>query len=315
MNAIVYHRYGGPKVLEFVDVAKPMPGENEVLIRVRASSVNPFDWHLMLGEPAFARVIGGFRRPKHERFGVDLAGDVEAVGNKVSAFKAGDAVFGTARGAFGEYVIAKESAIVAKPSRISYEQAAAVPIAGLTAMQAVRNGGHVGPGQKVLINGAAGGVGTFAVQIARAFGAEVTGVCSTTNVQMVKSIGAAHVIDYTQEDFTRGGSRYDVIVDMIGNHSLPDCRRALTPDGTYVAVGGTQLLKVFLATITTRFARQRIKVCMAKARREDLDMLREMLANGAITPVIDRKYPLQQVPQALEYLGTGHARGKVVVTC
>ena len=243
MKAIVYYNYGSPNVLKFEELEKPVAGDNEVLIRVRAASVNPYDWHFMRGTPYIVRIQAGLRKPKNTRLGVDVAGQVEAVGRNVTQFKTGDEVFGTCKGAFAEYACASESAVAMKPDNVTFEQAAAVPIAGFTALQGLRLGGlgdkgKIQPGQKVLINGAAGGVGTFAVHISKSFGADVTGVCSTRNVDMVRSIGADRVIDYTQEDFTKSGQRYDLLFDCIGNHSFSACRRVLNPKGIYIPVGG-----------------------------------------------------------------------------
>jgi len=238
MRAIRYSEYGSPDVLRVMELEKPAPKDDEILVRIRAASVNPLDWHFMRGTPYFIRIGGGLRRPKTGRLGVDAAGQVEAVGKNVTSFRPGDEVFGACKGAFAEYACASESRVVGKPANLTFEQSAAVPVAALTALQALRDRGQVRPGQKVLINGAAGGVGTFAVQIARTLGAEVTGVCSTKNVEMVRSIGANHVVDYTQADFTKSGQRYDLILDSAGNHSLTACRRALTTEGTLVMVGG-----------------------------------------------------------------------------
>ena len=238
MKAVVYYNYGSPGVLRCEEIAKPTPGDDEVLIEVRAASVNPLDWHFMRGTPYFIRLMLGLRKPKLPRLGVDVAGLVEAAGRNVTQFKPGDRVFGSCRGAFAEYVCTSQAALAVKPDNVTFEQAASVPMAALTALQAFRDKGHIQPGQKVLINGAAGGVGTFAVQIARSFGAEVTGVCSTRNVDMVRSLGADRVIDYTQGDFTGNGQQYDVILDLIANHSLSACRRILNPKGTYIAAGG-----------------------------------------------------------------------------
>ena len=237
MKAIVYHCYGSPDVLRFEEIEKPTAGDNEVLIKVRAASVNPYDWHFMRGTPYLVRMMAGLRKPKATRLGADVAGRVEAVGRNVTQFKPGDDVFGTCVGAFSEYVCVSESALVMKPDTVTFEQAASVPIAAFTALQGLRNGGQIQSGQKVLINGAAGGVGTFAVQIAKSFGAAVTGVCSTRNVEMVRSIGADCVIDYTQEDFTKRGQSYDLMLDCIGNHSLSACRRVLNPSGIYIPAG------------------------------------------------------------------------------
>ncbi len=238
MKAIVYHRYGSPDVLKCEEIERPTPKDDEVLVKVRAASLNPLDWHFMRGEPYFIRLMTGLRRPKFTRLGVDVAGRVEAVGRSVTWFEPGDEVFGGCRGAFAEYACARESELITKPEGVTFEQAACVNVAALTALQSLRDKGRVRPGQKVLINGAAGGVGTFAVQIAKWLGAEVTGVCSTRNVEMVRSIGADHVIDYTGEDFTEGGRRYDLILDCVGSHRLSALRRVLSPEGTYIAVGG-----------------------------------------------------------------------------
>lgn len=320
MKAVVYHRYGSPDVLAYEEIEKPVPGDGQVLIKVHAASVNPYDWHFMRGEPYVMRIMLGLRKPKIASPGVDVAGQIEAVGRGVTLFNPGDEVFGSCRGSCAEYACASESAIVPKPENVTFEQAASVPVAAYTALQALRDFGKVQPGQTVLINGAAGGVGTFAVQIARSFGAEVTGVCSTRNVGMVRSIGAGEVIDYTQEDFTRSGRRYDLILDCIGNHSLSACRRALKPKGTYVMVGAKggrwigPLGRLIGALVVSRFVSQSLVPCMAKGKREDLNLLRELLEAGKITPVIDRRYSLSKVPQAIRYLEEGHARGKVVIT-
>src|ERR1700733_273068 len=238
MKAIVYHRYGSPDVLQWEEIEKPAPGDNEVLIRVRAASVNPLDWHFMRGMPYVVRIPAGLRKPKVTGLGVDVAGQVEAVGRNVTQLKPGDEVFGSCRRAFAEYVCASDSSLVMKPDNVTFEQAASVPVAAFTALQGLRDKGHIQPKQKVLINGAAGGVGSFAVQIAKSFGADVTGVCSTRNVGMVRSIGADQVIDYTQEDFTKSGQRYDLLFDAVGNHSLFACRRVLTPKGVLIMAGG-----------------------------------------------------------------------------
>jgi len=321
MKAIVYAEYGSPEVLQFTEVAKPSPKDDEVLIQIHAASVNPLDWHYMRGTPYLVRIQAGLRKPKATRLGVDVAGHVEAVGRNVTQFKLGDEVFGACRGAFAEYACASERSLALKPANVTFEQAAAVAIAGFTALQGLRDKGHVQPGQKVLINGAAGGVGTFAVQIARSFGADVTGVCSTRNVDLVRSIGADRVIDYTQEDFTRSGQRYDLILDMIGNHSLSGCRRALRPEGTLVLVGGpdngrwlgplTGLLK---AVVLSRFVSQKLLPFLAHSSKEDLITMQGLLEAGKVTPVIDRSYPLSEVPEAIRYLEEGHAQGKVVIT-
>jgi NADPH:quinone reductase-like Zn-dependent oxidoreductase len=320
MKAIRYHRYGSPDVLELEEVEKPTPADDQVLIKICATSVNPFDWHFMRAEPYIGRFMTGLGKPKDPRLGVDVAGRVEAVGRNVTQLKPGDEVFGACRGAFAEYACTAESAVVVKPRNVTFEQAASVYIAALTALQALRDKGQVQPGQKVLINGASGGVGTFAVQIAKSFGGDVTGVCSTRNVDMVRSIGASRVIDYKQEDFTKGAERYDVILDCIGNHSLSAIRRVLKPKGIYIMVGGQvgrwidPFPRVIHALILSMFVSQKIVMIMAKRSQKDLTILGELMASGKMTPVIDRRYPLSEVPQAIRYLEEGHARGKVVIT-
>ena len=321
MKAIVYTEYGPPEVLQFTEVAKPTPKDDEVLIRIHAASLNPLDWHFMRGSPYAMRIAAGLRRPKVTRLGVDVSGQVEAVGRNVPQFQPGDAVFGTCRGAFAEYGCASAGALVLKPANITFEQAAAVPVAAISALQGLRDKGQLQRGQKVLINGAAGGVGTFAVQIAKVFGADVTGVCSTRNRDMVRTIGARHVIDYTAEDFTRSGQRYDLIFDTVGNHSLSDCRRALTPGGTLVLVGGPDkgrwlgpLTGMLKAAVLSRFVSQKLLPFLAHLSKDDLIVMRELLEAGKVAPVIDRTYPLSEVPNAIRYLEEGHARGKVVIT-
>lgn len=319
MRAVTYRRYGSPDVLELVEVAKPEPGPEEVVVRVHAASVNPLDWHFMRGSPAAVRLMTGPLRPKNGRLGVDLAGVVETVGSNVTRFRPGDEVFGAARGTVAEYVSARVDRLVGKPGNITFEQAAAVPVAALTALQGLRDKGRLLPGQKVLVIGASGGVGTFAVQIARAFGAEVTGVCSTRNVEMVASLGASRVVDYTREDFAQGEARYDVVLDCIGDRSLSEYRRVMNARGVHVGVGGSggtlRVLVGFLtATVVSWFVSQRFVSFVAAIRVEDLDVLAEMLRNGKVTPAIDRLYPLEQAAEAIRYLETGHARGKVVVT-
>jgi NADPH:quinone reductase-like Zn-dependent oxidoreductase len=321
MKAAVYNRYGPPDVVQITDVDKPVPKDDEVLIKVRAASVNPLDWHFMRGAPYFIRMQTGLRKPKDMRLGVDVAGQVEAVGRNVTQFKLGDEVFGTCRGAFAEYTCASESASVRKPENMSFEQAASVPIAAFTALQGLRANGQIQPGQNVLINGAAGGVGTFAVQIAKSFGAEVTGVCSSRNVDMVRSIGADHVIDYTQKDFTKSSQRYDRILDSVGNHSLLACRRALSPSGTCIIVGAPggrwmlgALARGFTAPLLSRLVSQKLAMVLAKSSKEDLTILHDLMKAGKLTPVIDRRYSLREVPEAIRYLEEGHARGKVVIT-
>jgi NADPH:quinone reductase-like Zn-dependent oxidoreductase len=319
MKAAVYTRYGPPEVIRIADVEKPVPKDNEVLIKVRAASVNPMDWRLMRGTPYLLRMLAGLRKPKVRRIGVDVAGQVEAVGRNATQFGPGDQVFGTCRGALAEYVCTAQSALVIKPPNVTFEQAASVPVAALTALQGLRDKGHIQPGQKVLINGAAGGVGTFAVQIAKWFGAEVTGVCSTRNVEMVRSIGGDRVIDYTREDFTQKGQRYDLILDCVGNHSLSAYRSVLNPNGTCVIAGAPKelwpiLARALVAPVLSRCVSQKFVVFIAKVRKEDLNILGDLVATGKVTPVIDRRYSLSEGPAAIRYLEEGHARGKVVIT-
>ena len=320
MKAIVYEEYGSPDVLELQEIDKPVVNDDGVLVRVRAASANPYDWHFMRGKPYFMRMQTGLLKPKANRLGVNLAGQVEAVGKNVTQFHPGDEVFGGGDGAFAEYVCGSEDRLVLKPANLTFEQAAAVPTAAFTALQGLRDKGRIQPGQKVLINGASGGVGTFAVQIAKSFGAEVTGVCSTRNVDKVRSIGAHQVIDYTHEDFTHGGQRYDLMLDSVGNRSLSECRRVLASKGTYVIVGGPDggrwlgPMAHFLRTLVlSLFVSQKVVVLMAKRNKEDLLVLKELLEAGKVTPVIDRTYPLSEVPEAIRYLEEGHAQGKVVI--
>jgi NADPH:quinone reductase-like Zn-dependent oxidoreductase len=321
MKAIVYRCYGGPEVLSFEDVAKPVLEDDRILVKVHAAAVNPLDWHYMRGTPYLVRVDGGIGAPKNIKIGVDFAGVVEAVGKNVKMFKPGDEVFGGASGALAEYVTVREQrAVVLKPTNMSFEQAATVPIAAVTALQALRDKGKVRSGQKVLINGASGGVGTFAVQIAKSYGAEVTGVCSTRNVEIVRSIGADHVIDYKQIDFTQGSQQYDLIIDAVGNHALSDLRRVLTPSGTLVVVGGAgegnwigPLERPVNAAVYSLFVSQTFVSILAELNPQDLNVLRELMQAGKLTPVIDRRYPLSETPAAITYLEEGRARGKVIV--
>ena len=324
MKAIVYHNYGSPDVLRLEEIAKPVPNDNQVLVKVRAASVNPLDWHYMEGTPYLIRIFGaGLFKPTVTRLGVDYSGTVEAVGRKVTQFKPGDEVFGGKTGAFGEYVCAlADRAIVLKPAGVTFEQAASLPIAAITALQGLRDKGHVLAGQKVLINGASGGVGTFAVQIAKSFGAEVTGVCSTRNLDMVRSIGADHVIDYTKEDFTRSGQNYDVIIDNVGNHSMLECRRVLNPKGKYILIGGGgvndspwigPLASVIKGLVLAPFVSQDMGMMLADLNQKDLTALGDLIQTGKVTPVIDRLYPLRDLPAAIRYLEKGHARGKVII--
>jgi NADPH:quinone reductase-like Zn-dependent oxidoreductase len=320
MKAIRHHSYGSPDVLEYTDAETPVPGDDEVLLRVRAASVNPLDWHFVRGAPFLMRFMAGMRRPKDPRLGADVAGVVESVGRNVTQFRPGDEVFGAAKGAFAEYTCARADKLAPKPANATFEQAAAIPVAGLTALQALRDKGHVQPGQSVLVNGAAGGVGTFAVQIAKAFGAEVTAVCSTKNVELVRSLGAAHVVDYTREDFTQSGRRFDVIVDCIGNHSLTACRRVMSPRGFYVVVGGpdggwlSPLPFILRLLLLSRFVSQTMSLIMASLNPADLTVLKELIEAGKVTPVVDRSYPLSDTAEAIRYVETKHARGKVVLT-
>jgi NADPH:quinone reductase-like Zn-dependent oxidoreductase len=320
MRAIVYHNYGPPDVLKCEEIEKPVASDDEVLIKIRAASVNPREWHFIRGKPYFVRMMLGLSKPKDMRLGIDAAGQIEAVGRNITQFKPGDEVFGACRGALAEYACAPEAALVIKPGNITFEQAASVPTAALTALQALRDKGRIHPGQKVLINGAAGGVGTFAVQVAKSFGAEVTGVCSAKNVEMVRSIGADRVIDYTQENFTKAAERYDVIFDCAGNHSLRTCRRVLDPKGTYIMVGGRDgrwlgpLARGINALMYSRFVSQNLVMFMTRRSKEDLTIMSDLMKSGKVTPVIDRRYKLSEVPAAIRYLEEGHARGKVVIT-
>ncbi len=318
MKAIVYRRYGSPDVLECDEIEKPAPGDDEVLIKVRAASINPLDRHIMRGRPKFLRIAFGLHKPKI-RPGRDVAGQVEAVGRNVTRFKPGDEVFGACSGALAEYACARESALVSKPNNMTVEQAGSVAVAALTALQGLRDKGKIRPGQKVLINGAGGGVRTFAVQIAKSFGANVTGVCSTTKVDMVRSIGADRVIDYTQQDFTEGTQRYDLIFDLVATHSLPEYRRVLSPNGICVFGGGPTKVRAILTfafevLVLSRFVSQNFVMFVAKLSNEDLTTLRELIAAGKVRPVVERHYTLSEVSQAMQYLDEGHARGKVVIT-
>jgi NADPH:quinone reductase-like Zn-dependent oxidoreductase len=321
MRAIVYRRYGSPDVLSLADVPKPVPTEDQVLVRVRAVALNPFDWHLLRGEPWLVRFTSGLRRPTRNIPGIDVAGVVEAVGRNVTRLKPGDEVFGEKSRGCAEYVVGNESLFAQKPPGLSPVGAAALPVAGVTALQALRDKGRLKAGQRVLINGAAGGVGTMAVQIAKADGAHVTGVCSTHNVELVRSLGADDVIDYTREDFTRRSARYDLIIDNAGNHSVLALRRILAPGATVVMVGGTPgrwmirtLVEMALARVLTRIGRRRFLSHLTDTRPEDLEALVSLVEAGALRPVIDRTVTLEEVPDALRYLETMRARGKVLVT-
>ena len=324
MKAIVYCDYGTADVLRLEDIEKPTPADDEILVRIRAAAVNPLDWHTMRGTPYIMRIGSGLRKPKVTRLGVDYSGTVEAVGRNVTQFKPGDDVFGGRTGALAEYVSARaDRAVVLKPDNLTFEQAASVPIAAITALQGLRDKGKIQPGQKVLINGASGGVGTFAVQIAKTFGADVTGVCSTRNVEMVRSLGADQVIDYTREDYTRSDQRYDVILDNVGNRALLDNRRILNPDGKYVLIGGGgpddgrwigPFVKPIAALVLSPFVSQDMGMMLADLNKNDLTFLGDLMQEGKVTPVIDRRYRLSEAPEAIRYLEEGRARGKVVIT-
>ena len=324
MKAIVYCDYGVAN-LKLEDIEKPVPTDDQILVRVHAASINPYDWHFVEGTPKIMRAMGvGLRKPKDTRLGVDFAGTVEAIGKNVTQFKPGDEVFGGRGGAFAEYVCPRANRAVArKPANVTFEQAASINIAGMTALQALRDKGNVQPGQKILINGASGGVGTFAVQIAKSFGAEVTGVCSTRNVDLVRLLGADHVIDYTREDFAKHPERYDVVLDNVPNHSLSECRRILNPNGKYVMIGGGgpndnrwigPFGRVINTMVLSPFVSQKMGMMMADANQKDLTILADMMQSGKVKPVIDRTYKLSEVPEAIRYLEQGHARGKVVIT-
>ena len=323
MKAITHCKYGGPEVLKVEDIEKPVPNDNQLLVRVRAVSVNPLD--LTIRGSLLLRPLFGLRKPKDTRLGVDYAGTVEAVGKNVTNFKPGDEVFGGKTGAFAEYIcVLADRAVVPKPANMTFEQAASVPVAAITALQGLRDKGQIQAGQKVLINGASGGVGTFAVQIAKAFGAEVTGVCSTRNVDLVRSIGADHVIDYTKEDFSKTDQRYDLIYDLIGNHSFSERRRILNPNGICVMAGiggagwhdgfATRLLGELNSYLRSRFVSQKFIAYIAQFNKKDMMVLADLMQSGKVTPVIDRTYKLKETTDALRYLEQGHARGKVVVT-
>jgi NADPH:quinone reductase-like Zn-dependent oxidoreductase len=322
MNAIVQDKYGSADVLEFRDVEKPQPGDDEVLIRVHAAGVDPGVWHLMTGRPYLVRVMGyGLRKPKIRIRGVDAAGTVKAAGKNVIRLKQGDQVYGTCDGSFAEYACAKAERFAPKPANLTFEQAAAVPISGMTALNGLRDAGKLQPGQKVLIIGAAGGVGTYAVQLAKAFGAAVTGVCSTSKANLVRALGADEVIDYTREDFTDGTRQFDLILDTAGRRPLSQLRRALTPQGTLVIVGGEGgdrwlggFQRQMFAPLSSLFTEQKLLSLISKERHKDLLTLRDLIEAGKLTPVIDRTYSLRDAPQAIRYLGQGHARGKVVLT-
>lgn len=316
MRAILFHKYGSPDVLELREVEKPIPKDDEVLVKVHAASANPLDWHRMEGTPIFARMVFGLLKPKNPKLGADVAGRVEAVGRNIEQFKPGDEVFGMARGsagAFAEYVCATENGLALKPANVSFEEVASVYVAALTALQGLRDTGKIQSGQKVLINGASGGVGTFAVQIAKSFGAAVTGVTSTRNVEMVRSIGADHVIDYTQEDFTKNGQRYDLIFDAIANHSVLEYKRALSRGGICAIAGFSTMRHMFqvmiIGSLVSMTGSKTIGgMGVARPNKKDLVFIRELLESSKVVPVIDRRYTLSEVPEAIRYLETGRAR-------
>lgn len=321
MQAVVQDTYGSAEVLVLRDIDRPGIDDDEVLVRVRAAGVNPGDWAIMCGLPYIARPAYGLRKPRNSVRGTDVAGQVEAVGSSVTRFRPGDEVFGWCNGSFADYVAASEDALVLKPANLTFEQAAAVPQAGFVALQALRDHGNVQAGQKVLVNGASGGIGTLAVQIAKSLGANVTGVCSTRNVDLVRSIGADRVVDYTREDFTTSGQRYDFILDNVGNHSLSELRRALTPTGTLVPNGGAFENhwfagggRVISALVLSRFVSHTLRPFLASPKHADLVVLKDLIEAGKVTPIIDRAYPLSEARQAIDHVGTGHARGKVAIT-
>ena len=322
MQAIRYDEYGTSKVLQLVSVPRPVPGEHQVLIEVQAAAINPLDWHYMRGTPYLMRFDAGLLEPEDPKLGVDVAGRVVAVGSQVTRFKPGDEVFGTAPGSLAQFALATDTKLAHKPAELSFEQAAAVPVAALTALQGLRDKGRAKPGDSVLINGASGGVGTFAVQIAKAMGLRVTGVCSERNVARVRSLGAERVIDYTHEDFTRDGRQYDVVIDLVGNRGLLEVRRALKPQGRYVLIGGGgpndgrwigPMGKVLHGMLLDRFVDQEFSMLLAKIDAGDLEQLAGLMREGKVVPVIDRRYPLAEVPAAIDYLERGRARGKVII--
>jgi NADPH:quinone reductase-like Zn-dependent oxidoreductase len=320
LKAIVHYRYGSPDVLELAEIETPVVDDDGVLVRIHAASINAFDWHILRGHPYLVRTSAGLRRPTRHIAGVDLAGRVEAVGRNVSGFRIGDEVFGERGGAFAEYAVAPEDSLALKPADMTFEQAAAVPMAGFTALQALRDKGQVKAGQRVLVNGAAGGVGTFAVQLAKAFGAHVTGVCGTNHVDMVRAIGADEVIDYTRADFTRGERRFDLIIDIASNRPLRACRRVLAPEGVLVVVGAppgrwlAPVLRPVTAVVLSRFGSQRLLPFLAERRQADLVILKELMGAGKLTPVIDRTYPFSETADAMRYVERGHVGGKVVIS-
>ena len=322
MRAITHSEYGSADVLSLDEVEKPTVGDDEALVRVHAAALNPYDWHWMTGLPYMSRAQFGLRKPKLGRLGSDFAGRVEAVGRNVQRFAPGDEVYGGVEiGAFADYVCVAEEAAAAKPANLTFEQAACVPMGALTALQGLRDKGDIEPGQKLLVNGASGGVGAFAVQLGHHFGAHVTGVCSTRNVEMVQSLGADHVVDYTQQDFTRGSERYDLMLDLIGNHSPSSCRRILTRKGTYLASFGRPehrwfgpVTQLVTAVLMSAFVSQRMLAFVEKSNADDLSMIADLIEAGGITPVVDRTYELEDLTEGMSYLAEGHVRGKVAIS-
>jgi len=318
MKAIVYTKYGSPDVLQLKDVEQPTPKDDEVLIKIRAASVNAYDWHFLTADIFLIRLMGGgLLKPKDQRLGADVAGRIETVGRNVKQFQPGDEVFGMVKGGFAEYASAPESALWLKPVNTSFDEAAAIPMAAITALQGLRDEGHIQAGQKVLINGASGGVGTFAVQIAKSFDTEVTAVCSTRNLEQARSIGADHVIDYTKEDFTKNGQQYDLVFAANGYHSLSAYKRALTPKGVYVMAGGTMaqiFQSMLMGSMMSETGGRTMGGVRAKRSQNDLVSIKELFEAGKVKSVIDRRYPLSETAEALRYLGEGHARGKIVIT-
>ena len=318
MKAIVYEKYGSPDVIQLKDIEKPTPKDDEVLIKIYAASVNAYDWHFLTADIFLIRLMGGgLLKPKNMRLGADMAGRIEAVGKNVKQFRPGDEVFGMVKGSFAEYTCAPESALTLKPVNTSFDEAAAIPMAAITALQGLRDEGQIQAGQKVLINGASGGVGTFAVQIAKSFGAEVTAVCSTRNLEQARSIGADHVIDYTKEDFTKNGLQYDLVFAANGYHSLSAYKRALTPKGIYIMAGGTMaqiFQSMLIGPMMSETGGRKMSGVSAKRSQGDLVFIKELFEAGKIKSVIDKRYPLGEAAEALRYLGAGHARGKVVIS-
>lgn len=318
MKAIVYEKYGSPDVIQFKDIEKPTPKDDEVLIKIHAASVNAYDWHFLTADIFLIRFMGGgLLKPKNTRLGADMAGRIETVGKNIRQFQPGDEVFGMVKGSFAEYTCAPESALALKPVHTSFNEAAAIPMAAITALQGLRDEGQIRAGQKVLINGASGGVGTFAVQIAKSFGAEVTAVCSTRNLEQARLIGADHVIDYTKEDFTKNGQQYDLVFAANGYHSLSAYKRALTPKGIYIMAGGsmTQIFQsMLMGSLMSETGGRKMSGVSAKRSQNDLVFIKELFEAGKVKSVIDRRYPLSETAEALRYLGEGHARGKIVIT-